>query len=144
MVTVSVRRWPNLRSYARHMSIVYLERPCQQERLIRTRPGLITTRVTRQSIAKTLAWVGTVSDAQRLTKKSAKPFIFHNWTNQRPATKIPTNGITWWETHFEFWTNQRTIIRFLLASLQGCKSFPCLICVNSHIYQTSIGGDIVD
>ena len=57
-----------------------------------------------------------VRDAKRLAKKSAKPFKSTNLTNQRPATKILTNGITWREIHFEFWTNQRTI-RFLLASL---------------------------
>ena len=58
-------------------------------------------------------------DAKRLAKKSAKPFKSTNLTNQRPATKILTNGITWREIHFEFWTNQRTI-RFLLASLSLC------------------------
>ena len=45
-------------------------------------------------------------DAKGITKKSAKPSNFDNLTNQRPATKILTNGITWREIHFEFWTNQ--------------------------------------
>ena len=55
-------------------------------------------------------------DAKRLTKKSAKPSNFNFLTNQRQATIILTNGITWQEIHFEFWTNQ-VILRFLLASL---------------------------
>ena len=55
-------------------------------------------------------------DAKRHTKKSAKPSNFNFLTNQRPASEILTNGITWQEIHFGFWTNQRTI-GFLLASL---------------------------
>ena len=35
-----------------------------------------------------------VRDAKRLTKKSAKPYNHDNLTNQRPATDILTNGIT--------------------------------------------------
>ena len=55
-------------------------------------------------------------DAKRPTKKSAKPSNFNFLMNQRPATEILTNGITWREIHFGFWTNQRTI-KSLLASL---------------------------
>ena len=50
-----------------------------------------------------------VRDAKRHTKKSAKPSNLNFLTNQRPATEILTNGITWREIHFGFWTNQRTI-----------------------------------
>ena len=55
-------------------------------------------------------------DAKRPTKKSAKPSNFNFLTNQRPASEILTNDITWREIHFGFWTNQRTI-KSLLASL---------------------------
>ena len=61
-------------------------------------------------------WVFIGRDAKRTTKKSAKPCNFNFLTNQRPATEILTNGITWREIHFSFWTNQRTI-KSLLASL---------------------------
>ena len=46
-------------------------------------------------------------------------------TNQRPATKILTNGITWREIQFEFWTNKRTI-RFPFASLYKGQAAECL------------------
>ena len=55
-------------------------------------------------------------DAKRHTKKSAKPSNLNFLTNQRPATDILSNGITWREIHFGYWTNQRTI-GSLLASL---------------------------
>ena len=55
--------------------------------------------------------------------KSAKPSNFNFLTNQRPATEILTNGITWREIHFGFWTNQRTI-KSLLASLSHSKKDP--------------------
>ena len=57
-------------------------------------------------------------DAKRPTKKSAKPSNFNFLTNQRPATEILTNGITWREIHFGFLTNQRTIdISFSIPNL---------------------------
>ena len=68
-------------------------------------------------------------DAKRPTKKSAKPSSLNFWANQRPATEILTNGITWREIHFGFWTNQRTIkISF---------SLPTLLFLTSHAYSSN-------
>ena len=83
-------------------------------------------------------------DAKRPTKKSAKPSNFNFLTNQRPATEILTNGITWREIHFGFWTNQRTI-KSLLASLSyvnhlnlhGVPSIMIIIKQWGHVYTCS-------
>ena len=59
----------------------------------------------------------TCRDAKRSTKRSPKPSNFNFLTNQSPATEILTNGITWREIPFCFWTNQRKI-KSLLASFE--------------------------
>ena len=53
---------------------------------------------------------------QKFCRPAAKPSNFNFLTNQRAATEILTNDITWREIHFGFLTNQRTI-KSLLASL---------------------------
>ena len=61
-----------------------------------------------------------------------------NLTNQRPATTILTNGITWREIRFEFWTNEITI-RFLLTQVTAFHTK-----VDANPYDTSANStDIV-
>ena len=71
----------------------------------------------------------------RHTKKSAKPSNFNFLTNQRPATEILTNDITWREIHFGFWTNQKTI-RSLLASLNRVKELKSCACQNCRMVES--------